>query len=117
MLKSEFIEMGGKPEDYELANNVYSTFNFWLDRHEFLPFWQAFGNDAEAYMELENLKKFAWDAYICTEKLLPLHEFVARRAQQLKEINEELIRVTAARVARLERILATMESNPALYKR
>lgn len=117
MLKSEFIELGGKAEDFAKANKIYTELDLWLDRHEFMAWWPEFGVVPSHYMELLNAVKVARRVSIESGGLYEQRETMLRYAMtQTQKITEEIKRLDQS-LKRLEIIRKKLILNKELYNR
>lgn len=117
MLKSEFIEMGGLEADYEAANNIYMNHDLWLDRHEFMPFWNKLGAVLPAYYALRCLKAEAREVQKQMPKVFTQRELVARKAEHdIKDMETDIAELVE-KVSHLKAIISALKLNPDVYNR
>lgn len=117
MLKDEFIELGGKDEDYEEANRIYMELDLWLDRHEFMAWWPAFGGDTSHYIELLNAVKVARRVSIESTGLYEQRETMLRYVMSEEQKLIEEIKRLEQSAKRLATIRKKLILNKELYNR
>lgn len=117
MLMSEFVDMGGKQEDYAKANNIYTELDLWLDRHEFMVWWQAFGGDTNNYIELLNAVKVARRVSIESIGLYEQRETMLRYVMAEEQKLAEEIKRLEQSAKRLALIRKKLILNKELYNR
>lgn len=117
MLKEEFIELGGKAEDYKEANRIYTELDLWLDRHEFMTWYPFFGSDEYMYMELLTAIKIARKVSAETYGLYPLRETMLRYAQKEAEQTRKEIERLKRSLGRLETICDQLIKDGDIYNR
>lgn len=117
MLKSEFIEMGGKDEDFAKANEIYTEFDLWLDRHEFFIWWSRFGADSNSYMELLHARRAAKRVQETIPNLFVGREIMLRYAEKEAQKTRQKIEKLKAELKRLNIIALELNKNTELYNR
>ena len=117
MLKDEFIELGGKAEDYEEANRIYTELDLWLDRHEFMTWYPFFGSEKYMYIELLNAVRTARNVSTETIGLYTLRETMLRYAQKEAEQTRKEIERLKRSLGRLETICDQLIKDGNIYNR
>ena len=117
MLKDEFIALGGKAEDYEEANRIYTELDLWLDRHEFMAWWPAFGGEINHYIELLNAVKVARRVSIESIGLYEQRETMLRYVMAEEQKITEGIKRLEQSLKRLALIRKKLILNKELYNR
>lgn len=107
--------MGGNADDFAAANTTYTYYDAWLDRHEFMPFWQEFGECPFIYCRLEDFmqqaNKLISDMPGVFSKREIMERLIKREADERKAA---LIRLEKE-VAQLQKLEQLLENNTELY--